>query len=104
MSVYGFCPVCLGPGVTRERSPNGYTACAAGHRWRNDGTGSGLTATLRPNHTEVVQERDEVRREVARLRQGILALAANLNEATSNETTIPQSTIVSALQKLVQGG
>lgn len=102
MSIYGFCPTCLGPGVTRERRPNGYTSCAAGHRWRTDGTGSGLTTTLRPNYTEVVQERDETRREIERLRQGILALAAHLNEATQNGTSIPQYTLVTMLQKLVR--
>lgn len=103
MSIYGFYPTCLGPGVTRERRPNGYTSCAAGHRWRTDGTGSGLTTTFRPNYTEVVQERDEARREVERLRQGILGLAARLHEAAMKDTSIPLRTIVTALQELVRG-
>lgn len=29
--LYGFCPTCNAPGVTRERSPAGSTTCENGH-------------------------------------------------------------------------
>lgn len=30
-SVYGYCPLCNSPGITRERRPNGNDECAQGH-------------------------------------------------------------------------
>lgn len=33
--LYGYCPVCGAPGVSRERRPNGYDCCAAGHTYNS---------------------------------------------------------------------
>ena len=32
-NVYGYCPVCGGAGIARERRPNGDDRCEAGHRY-----------------------------------------------------------------------
>jgi hypothetical protein len=33
MNVYGYCPICGAPGVTRERRPDGNDECAKGHKY-----------------------------------------------------------------------
>ena len=32
-SVYGYCPFCGAPGITRERCPNGNDTCENGHKY-----------------------------------------------------------------------
>ena len=45
-SVYGFCPKCGSPGVSRERRPNGNDRCENGHVYPSK------EATLRPVREE----------------------------------------------------
>lgn len=59
---YGFCPICSGPGVQRQRRLNGDDMCTEGHRYKS----SESMATTRTEQS--LARIDELQKEIDELR------------------------------------